>query len=112
MSEELHFMAPNRKRQNQARKTQENCISTCVLINSARASDGKGKQTLFIQKKYEDIFTYPTADNLPGEEETERVLQKSIKPSWYKRFGEFSCRRKDAAKERCKTTGENERCSL
>lgn len=83
----------------------------CILINSATASDGKGKQLLFIQAKYKDTSTYPTADNLSGEDETELALQKPIKPSWYKGPGEFSCRRKDAANERCKTTGAKERCS-
>lgn len=38
MSQGLHFMAPNRKCQNQARKTQENCIFMYVLMNSATAS--------------------------------------------------------------------------
>lgn len=94
------------------RKTQENCIFMCVLMNSATASDGKGNKLVFIQTKYKDTFTYPTADNLLGEEETELAVQKSIlKPFWYKRLREFSCRRKDAAKERCKTTGGKERCS-
>lgn len=83
-----------------------------LCYGQSMASHGKGNQLVFIQTKYKDTFTYPTADNLPGEEETELALQKSIiNPCWYKRPGEFSCGRKDAAKERCKTTGGKQRCS-
>lgn len=85
VSEELRFMALNRKCQNHARKTQENSISTCVLMNSSTASNGKGNQLVFIQTKYKDTFTYPTADNLPeGDRASPSKISKAflVQKTW------------------------------
>jgi len=76
-SDELHFTAPDGKHQNQAGKTQENCLFLHALINSDVTSDSKAKQLLFKRAKYGQSYArLLRTDNLPAEEETEPALQK------------------------------------